>query len=61
MAKEKKIGNVDLKQALGKVDTAKPIEKAKIAVKEVTLGVATVNDHEYRITMLEEKLKELTR
>jgi hypothetical protein len=28
-------------------------------VKEVTLGVSTVNDHERRITELEEKVKQL--
>jgi len=33
----------------------------KIEVKQVTLGVTTVNDHEARITMLEAKIAGLTK
>jgi len=37
------------------------VAEPKIEVKQVTLGVTTINDHEARITMLEAKIAGLTK
>jgi hypothetical protein len=48
-----------------KVETVKPEEQAiaepKIEVKQVNLGVSTINDHEQRLTVIEAKIAELTK